>query len=85
MYSFAVIILSTQTPYDAEYGKKVLMPHANSEVLDERIHPCSVSGHSFSLFTYTTVSVDSVSAQQRPRSARTNVQADQGLCCLQIA
>ena len=35
--------------------------------------------------TYTTVSIDSVSRQWKPWSACTNVQADLGLHCLQIA
>ena len=37
------------------------------------------------LSTYTTISINSVSGQQRPRSACTFVQADLGLCCPQIA
>ena len=35
--------------------------------------------------TYTTVSIDSVSGQRRPRSACANAQADQGLRCPHIA
>ena len=38
----------------------------------------------FCLSIYTTVSTDSVSGQQRPRSACAYVQADQGLSCLHI-
>ena len=37
------------------------------------------------LWAYTTVAIDSLSEQQRPRSACMNAQADQGLCCLQTA
>ena len=33
-------LYSCCTSYEAQCGKKVLMPHANSEGPDERVHPC---------------------------------------------
>ena len=64
-------------------GKKPLVSYANNEGPDKRAHLCSLIWTDCSS-TYTILSIDSVCGQQRPRSACTNVQADQGQCCPQI-
>ena len=45
----------------------------------------AVYSRHFVLLKDTTVSIDSVSGQRRPRSACANAQADQGLRCPQTA
>ena len=52
---------------------------------DRPLSPVQSDAGIFCSSTYTTVSIDSVSGQRRPRSACANAQADQGLSCPQIA
>ena len=77
-------IVQHSVPYDAQRTKKALMPYANSAGPDERVNPCSLIW-TFSVRRQTTISINSVCGQWRPRSACENAQADQGLRCPQIA
>ena len=62
--------------------EKTLMLYANSEGPNEHAHLCSLA----LTFSFADIyAIDSVSRQQWPRSACSSVQADQGLCCPQIA
>ena len=63
----------------AQHGIKALTSYANREGSDGRAHPCSL------IWTYTAVSIDSVSGQRRLRSACADAQADLSLRFLQIA
>ena len=61
------------------------MPCTNSESPDERAYRYSRIW-TFSVRRHTLqISIESVSRQQRPRSACANAQADQGMRCPQIA
>ena len=59
--------------------------HMQTGMVQISVHICNSDLDILCLSSYTTVAVDSVSGQQRPRSACANVQADQGLCCPQFA
>ena len=69
--------------YNAQCLKRALMQFADNLGPDQKCVSDSVQCNLgiFCLLTYTTVSTDSESGQQRPRSACAYVQADQGLHC----
>ena len=69
--------------YNAQHRKTALILFANSESRCACAYMQSALD-SLCLSTYTTVSIDFVSGQRRPRSACANAQAYQGLRCPQI-
>ena len=69
--------------YDAQHGKRALMPYENGESPDQ--HCTSVQSDLGICLHITKVPTDSVSGQHRTRSACRLVQADLGRCCPQIA
>ena len=69
--------------YDAQHMKTTLMHFAYNVGPDHCASVLSNLGI-FCLSEHTTVSIDSVSGQRRPRSACAYVQADKDLHCPQI-
>ena len=65
--------------------ERTLMPYAKRKGQDQHAHPHSLIWAFSVPSTYTSVSIDFVSGQRRPRSACTNAQAELGLRCPQIA